>query len=147
MEPTSRYAPFVGRAAPPVTYEIERGHIRRFVEAVGDPNPIYVDEQAARAAGYPRIPAPPTFATALRARDPREGLDIDWRKLLHGEQEFRFERPILAGDRLTVVQRIAEAYVKSGKSGEMDMMVLETVGSDNAGATVFTARSLVVIKR
>ena len=83
------------------TYPIEAGHIRRFAEAIGDPNPIYVDEAAARAAGHPRIPAPPTFATALRPNDPREGLDIDWKKLLHGEQELTYHRPLYAGDRVT----------------------------------------------
>jgi acyl dehydratase len=143
----SRFAQDVGRTSRPVTYDVERGHIRRFVEAIGDPNPIYVDEAAARAAGHPAIPAPPTFATALRPNDPRQGMDIDWKKLLHGEQEFRYERPLYAGDRITVVGTIAEAYVKAGKSGEMDMMVLETVGSDAGGKPVFSARSLVVIKR
>src|SRR5262245_16426888 len=101
----SRFQAFVGRQSEPLTVDVERGHIRRFAEAIGDPSPIYVDEAAARAAGHPRIPAPPTFATALRARDPRHGMDIDWKKLLHGEQEFQLERPIYAGDRLTLVGR------------------------------------------
>jgi acyl dehydratase len=143
----SRYAAYVGRESPPVHYEIERGHIRRFVEAIGDPDPIYVDEEAARAAGHERIPAPPTFATALRPADPREGMEIDWKKLLHGEQEYRYERPLYAGDRITVVGRIAEAYVKEGKAGAMDMLVTEAIGSDDHGRVVFRARSLAVIKR
>ncbi|HEY7958399.1 MAG: MaoC family dehydratase N-terminal domain-containing protein [Polyangia bacterium] len=147
METESRYAAFVGRASAPVTYDVERGHIRRFVEAVGDDNPIYVDEAAARAAGFTAIPAPPTFATALRPRDPRDGIEIDWRKLLHGEQEFSFRRPILAGDRVTVVQRIAEATVKHARSGELDLMVLITTGTDARGEELFTARSVVVIRR
>ena len=143
----SRYAPFVGRESTPVRYEIERGHIRRFVEAIGDSNPIYVDEEAARAAGHERIPAPPTFATALRPADPRDGMEIDWKKLLHGEQEYRHERPLYAGDQITVVGKIAEAYVKEGKAGVMDMLVTETTGSDERGRVVFRARSLAVIKR
>ena len=114
--------------------EVERDHIRRFAEAIGDHNPIYVDEAAARAAGHPRIPAPPTFAIALRTNDPRDGIDIDWRKLLHGEQEFTFARPLYAGDRLTIVARIADAAVKQTKSGVMDVMVLETVATDGDGA-------------
>ena len=142
----SRFSEHVGRESSPRLYEVERGHIRRFAEAVGDPDPIYVDEAAARAAGHPRIPAPPTFATALRPHDPREGIDIDWKKLLHGEQEFAYQRPLYAGDRVTVIGRIAEAYVKEGKAGAMDFMVLETRAVDDAGALVFTARSTVVIK-
>jgi acyl dehydratase len=143
----SRYAEFVGRTAPPTRYEVERGHIRRFVEAIGDENPIYVDEEAARAAGHRAIPAPPTFATALRPRDPREGVDIDFRKLLHAEQEFAFARPLYAGDRVTVQARIAECFVKEGRSGAMDFMIIETRGTADDGALLFTARSTTVIKR
>jgi acyl dehydratase len=127
--------------------DVERGHIRRFAEAIGDTNPIYVDEAAARAAGHPRIPAPPTFAVALRANDPRGGIELDWRKLLHGEQEFIFTRPLYAGDRLTIVGRIAAADVKETRSGIMDVMVLETVATDGEGARVFTARSTVLVRR
>jgi acyl dehydratase len=143
----SRFAPYVGRQSEPIVVDVERGHIRRFAEAVGDTNPIYVDEAAARAAGHPRIPAPPTFAVALRANDPRGGIDLDWRKLLHGEQEFTFARPLYAGDRLTIVGRIAAADVKQTKGGVMDVMVLETVATDGDGARVFTARSTVLVRR
>jgi acyl dehydratase len=143
----SRFAPYVGRESAPAVLDVERGHIRRFAEAIGDPNPIYVDEAAARAAGHPRIPAPPTFAIALRANDPRGGIEIDWRKLLHGEQELLFTRPLYAGDRLTIVGRIAAADVKQTKGGVMDVMVLETVGTDSDGARVFTARSTVLVRR
>ena len=142
-----RFAPYVGRQSAPLVVEVERGHIRRFAEAVGDSNPIYVDEAAARAAGHPRIPAPPTFAAALRANDPRAGIDIDWRKLLHGEQELVFHRPVYAGDRLTLVGRIADAAVKQAKAGVLDALVLETVATDDAGARVFTARSTVLVRR
>ena len=143
----SRFAPFVGRESAPLVLDVERGHIRRFAEAIGDPNPIYVDAAAARAAGHPRIPAPPTFAAALRPNDPRAGIDIDFRKLLHGEQELIFSRPLYAGDRLTIVGRIAGASVKETRSGAMDVMVLETVATDGDGARVFTARSTVLVRR
>jgi acyl dehydratase len=137
----SRFAAAVGRESAPRVYEVERGHIRRFCEAVGDDNPVYFDDS------LPRTPAPPTFATALRANDPREGVDIDFRKLLHGEQEFVYQRPVFSGDRLTVVGRIAEAYAKEGKAGVMDFIVTETRATDGDGQLVFSARSTAVIKR
>ena len=118
----------------------------KLVSAIGDADPVYRDEAAARAAGHPRIPAPPTFAIALRANDPRGGIDLDWRKLLHGEQELELARPIYAGDRLTVVGRIADATVKQTKGGVMDVMVLETVATDEGGARVFTARSTILAR-
>jgi acyl dehydratase len=147
MASASRFAPYVGRASAPLTLDIERGHIRRFAEAIGDPNPIYYDEAAARDAGYPRIPAPPTFAIALRPNDPRAGIDIDWTKLLHGEQELILHRPILAGDRVTLVGRIADAQVKQGKSGEMDVLVLETLATDGYDRPLFLARAHVLVRR
>jgi hypothetical protein len=139
MESASRFAAFVGRESAPLVVDVERGHIRRFAQAIGDANPIY--------QGEGRIPAPPTFAVALRPNDPREGMDVDWRKLLHGEQELTYERPIYAGDRLTIVGRIAGASVKSGKSGDLDVLELETVATDERGARVFTARSVVLVRR
>ena len=135
----SRYAEHVGRTAEPVTYEVERGHIRRFADAIGDPDPVY--------RGEGRVPAPPTFATALRPNDPRDGLGIDFKKLLHGEQEFSYDRPLYAGDRITVTARISEAGVKEGKAGPMDLLTVESTGTDAGGQRVFTARSLVVIRR
>jgi acyl dehydratase len=44
----------VGRESEPVVVEVERGMIRRFAEALGDANPIYVDEAAAGARWWRR---------------------------------------------------------------------------------------------
>ncbi len=137
----------IGRVGEPLTVEIEKGHIRRFAEAIGDDDPIYRDEAAARAAGHPRIPAPPTFAAALRPHDPRAGIEIDWKKLLHGEQEFEYLRPLYAGDVLTLVQTIKDIYEKTGKNGTMDFMVLETIARDSDGKIVYVARGNIVVKR
>lgn len=137
----------IGRTSEPLTVEIEKGHIRRFAEAIGDDSPIYRDEAAARAAGHPRIPAPPTFAAALRPNDARAGIDIDWKKLLHGEQEFEYLRPLYAGDLLTLVQTIKDIYEKTGKNGTMDFLVLETIARDSDGKIVYIARGNIVVKR
>jgi acyl dehydratase len=143
----SRFAPYVGRESEPLRLTVERGHIKRFAEAIGATNPIYFDDEAARRAGHPGVVAPPTFAIALRPNDARAGIDIDWRKLLHGEQELTFTRALRAGDVLTLVQRIAAVDVKSTKSGVMDVLILETRGCDDSGALVFSARSTVLVRR
>src|SRR5262249_16667189 len=137
----------VGRVSEPITLEVEPGHIRRFVEALGDANPLYSDPAAARAAGLPALPAPPTFAAALRARDVREGLGIDLRKLLHGEQEYEYRRPLYAGDRLVLRERIVDVQDKQGRSGAMQLLTLETTAHDPAsGELVFVGRKTVVIR-
>ena len=137
----------IGRTSPALTPEVEKGHIRRFVEAIGDPNPIYVDEAAARAAGHARIPAPPTFAAALRPNDVRAGMNIDMRKLLHAEQEYEYHRSLHAGDTVTLTQRVADIYEKSGKAGMMDFLVLETTATAADGAIVFVARARLAIRK
>src|ERR671930_2607070 len=63
----------IGRSSPPTLNEVEKGAIRRLAEALGDYNPIYYDEEYARASGYPTIVAPPTFPASFHsAADLRE---------------------------------------------------------------------------
>ena len=138
----------IGRESEPVLHEVEKGAIQRFVEALGDPNPIYVDEDAARAAGYRALVAPPTFPAVLAMNERfRHSLDLGTRSLLHGEQQIEYGRPILAGDRLTVVSRVADVQERAGASGPMDILVLEDEGRDPQGALVFRTRSTLVLRR
>jgi len=138
----------IGRESEPVLHEVEKGAIRRFVDALGDPNPIYVEEDAARAAGFPALVAPPTFPAVLAMNERfRHSLDLGTRSLLHGEQQIEFGRPILAGDRITVVSRVADVQERAGSSGPMDILVLEDEGRDPQGALVFRTRSTLVLRR
>jgi len=138
----------IGRQTESGLIEVEKGAIRRFAEAIGDHNPIYFDEAAARAAGHERIPAPPTFVTSLRPPDIREGMGVDMRRLLHGEQSFDVKRPLHAGDRVRVVARVADVSEKTGRSGTMDVLVTEQIGTDaDTGALMFVGRSTVLIRR
>ena len=87
----------VGKAYPAISYEVGREKLREFAIAVGETDPIYHDEAAARAAGHPDLPAVPTFAVVLSLRagqvvygDPDLGLDYS--RVVHGEQEFVYHR-------------------------------------------------------
>ena len=51
----------IGVEAEPIVLEVEKGHIRRFAQAVGDPNPLWQDKAYASKARYGNIIAPPTF--------------------------------------------------------------------------------------
>lgn len=106
---------FVGReyaAAEP--YEVSRELIRRFADAISDPNPAYRDRAAAQALGHPDVVAPPTFLTVLTFRyfadsaivDPALGLDYS--RVVHGEQRFVAHRPVHAGDVLRVVSSVED---------------------------------------
>ena len=138
----------VGRESEPVVHEVEKGEIRRFVEALGDPNPIYVDEAAARAAGYPALVAPPTFPVVLASNERfRHSLDLGTRSILHGDQQFEYARPVLAGDRITVRSRVADVQERAGASGATDVIVIEDEGRDDKGELVFKTRATLILRR
>jgi len=138
----------VGRESEPVVWEVERGMIRRFAEALGDPNPIYVDEAAARAAGHQTVVAPPSFAAALSVNERfRHSLDLGPRLVLHGEQQIEYGRPVVAGDRLTLKSRVADVQERAGASGPMDVLVLEDEARDPQGHLVFRTRATLVLRR
>jgi acyl dehydratase len=138
----------IGRESEIVLHEIEKNAIRRFAEALGDPNPISVDEAAAHAAGYPSLVAPPTFAVALTANERfRHSLDLGTRNILHSEQAFEYVRPIVAGDRLTVRSRVVEVQERAGASGPMDVIVIEDEGRDEKNELVFRTRATHILRR
>jgi acyl dehydratase len=138
----------IGRESEPVVHDVEKGAIVRFAEAIGDPNPIYVDEQAARAAGHAGLVAPPTFPVVLTVNERfRSSLDLGTRSLLHGEQQIEYGRPIVAGDRITVKTRVADVQERASASGPMDILILEDEGRDAHGALVFRTRETLVLRR
>ena len=109
---------YEGRTFPATEpYEVSRVKIAEFATAIGDPNPVYRDRDAAMAAGYPDVIAPPTFpaivtiaAAVAAAADP--GLGVNYAMVVHGEQRFVYDRPLRAGDVVTAqatIERIREA--------------------------------------
>src|SRR5258708_33749734 len=116
----------IGRASPPTLNEVEKGAIRRFAEESGDYNPIYYYEDYARASGYPTIVAPPTFPASFHSSaDLRELLGVGIKSLLHAEQAFDYERPILAGDRIYVASKVADVHERTGPAGGVDRWALQ----------------------
>ncbi len=111
---------YVGRVYPPTApYEVGREKIREFADAIGDDNPAYRDPAAAKALGYPDVIAPPTFPIVLSTpaahqviRDPELGLDYS--KVVHGEQQFSYQRPVRAGDVLQVTVRVESIRMAAG---------------------------------
>jgi len=138
----------IGRESEPTVVEVEKGAIRRFADALGDPNPLALDEAAARAAGHASLVAPPTFAVTLGWSERfRHSLDLGTRSVLHGEQSFEYARPIVAGDRLTVRSKVADVQERAGASGPMDVLVIEDEGRDERGGLVFRARATFILRR
>ena len=135
----------VGTSYPAIRYEVGREKLREFAIAIGETDPIYHDEAAARAAGHPDLPAVPTFAVVLSLRagqviygDPDLGLDYS--RVVHGEQEFVHHRPIRAGDRLLATGKVASAAAK----GPHELLTLETEITTEAGERVCTVRATIL---
>ncbi|MGH3798801.1 MAG: FAS1-like dehydratase domain-containing protein [Pseudonocardiaceae bacterium] len=139
---------FVGRSYPAVgIYQVGREKIREFAQAIGDDDPVYRDPGAARACGYPDVIAPPTFATILflRAQQALVGdpdLGLDYRRVVHGDQSFIHHRPIRAGDELAATLHIDGVRTMGGN----DLLTVRCEITDEVGAPVTTARSMLVVR-
>lgn len=101
----------------PLEVAIERGRLQAFARAIGETDPVYFDVDAARAAGYPDIPAAPTylFSIEMEAVPPLgwlTDLGVDLSMVLHGEQRFRYRQMLHAGEHVTVRRRVADAFIK-----------------------------------
>ena len=138
----------IGRESKPAINEVEKGAIRRFAESLGETNPIYFEEAAAKAAGYRSLVAPPTFPVVLRAgSDVREGLLLaPGKHLLQAEQTFEYARPIVAGDKITVRSKVLEIAQRQTPTGMADVAVIEDEGRDESGELIYRARQLWVVR-
>ncbi len=128
---------------------IERGRLKFFAQAIGETDPVYTDEAAARDAGYADLPAPPTFlfaaeldSGALFALLDRLGVPLG--KVLHGEQRFEYLAPVVAGDMVTVSSRIADLYDK--KNGALEFIEIESRAVNQHGTPVARLRSVTVVR-
>ncbi len=128
----------IGTTGDPVTFEIEKGAIRRYAEAVEDPNPLWVDETLAKQAGYEGIVAPPVFlhAVAILARQETEPFTSPLANLLNGGQEFEYLATVSPGDTITATCRLADLVEKDGRLGQMLFVVYEIICENQRGQTV-----------
>ncbi|MCW5750393.1 MAG: MaoC family dehydratase N-terminal domain-containing protein [Alphaproteobacteria bacterium] len=137
----------VGSASEPFVVEVEKGAIRRFAEAIGDPDPRYRDRTAAQAAGFPDIIAPPTFPVTFRSpEEPVWTRYLDRRRILAGGQSFEYVRPIRCGERLVCRVHFVAVEEKSGRSGRMEFLHQEIRGATEGGEPVFVHRRTTVYR-
>ena len=137
-----------GKTFPPYEFHVERGKIREFADAIGDPNPIYRDPDYAAEMGFAGILAPPTLLRTFlyEPKAASEALAVkDWSYIVHGEQEFEYFAPVVAGDVLTAQERIASITEKeSRRAGKLQIAVIETTFHNQRGEKVQVARRTLV---
>jgi hypothetical protein len=123
----------IGQAGPSTEAMVEAGHLKRFVEAIGDPNPRWTKE------------APPTFLVALSPAayhlEEAEEYGKGW---LNGGNRFEYFEPVKVGDRITATSRVADVYEKSGSSGSLLFIIFETDYVNQDGRTVARLRGTAI---
>src|SRR5207237_3627622 len=132
--PAALSSDLIGRESEAVLFEVGRGAIRKFADAVQDQTPSCVRGDI----------APPTFPTTFRMTIP--GVTFDLARVLHGAQEYRYERPLRAGDRVRCRVRVANVYRRKCGLGELTFLLLAMAGRDEAGSPVFTGTTTAILR-
>ena len=112
----------VGLESRPVTIEVEKGAILKFAQAIGDDNPLWSDEAAARKTRYGGLIAPPTFLRSLGMVRPELPFDMPFHRLLDDGSDWEYLGPVRPGDRITALARITELRERAGRLGLMIFM-------------------------
>src|SRR4051794_21159647 len=127
----------IGKEWPATSYEVGREKIGEYARALGIENPVHRDREAARAAGFRAVVAPPMFCVVYSAPalapamfDPEVGMDFA--AMVHGSQEFVWDEPACSGDEITTTSRCLEIFEKDGKG----FYLFETDSVNQDGAHV-----------
>ena len=131
-----------GKTYTEVDLEVESERATQFALAVGEDDPRFLDAEAARTEGFPDRVVFPTFPTTVQILASAqvvmdEELGLDYTRVVHGEQEFEWKRPIVVGDRLRARPRISDVYSK----GPNEFLVIENEVTDPDGEVVCISRS------
>jgi acyl dehydratase len=129
----------IGKRYDPLTYAVGREKIVEYALATGETEPLYLDPAAARAAGFADVVAPPMFAVVYQGRSVAQAmfdpeLEIDFARLVHGEQAFEWRRPVVAGDELETTLTVADISEKM----EILFYAFATESVDRGGEVVCT---------
>ncbi len=137
----------LGKKYPPHVYEVGKEKIKEYARAIGDFNPLYLDDEKAKASKYGGIIAPPTFAVVYAGGPVGQmlmdgDLALNLMMLVHGEQEFEFGEVVRPGDVITTESEIVEIYEKKGKS----FITMETTSKNQRGEMTVKGRWTFVVR-
>ncbi|HEY8764013.1 MAG TPA: MaoC family dehydratase N-terminal domain-containing protein [Solirubrobacteraceae bacterium] len=129
----------IGKTYEPASYAVGREKIREYAAAVGETNPLHHDVEAARAAGYADVVAPPMFAVVYASRslapalfDPEVGMNFA--RMVHGGQDFRWGPVVVAGDEISTTATVSDISERGG----MEFFIFESVSENQRGEVVCT---------
>lgn len=134
---------------------VEKGKVEEFARAIKSENPVHRDEDAAEDQGFERIPAPLTFTRVgmFPRYSPDEGINdiydfdlgLNKEHVLHGEQGYKCERPLLVGDTIYGETEICDVYERDGRrGGKLTFVEFQTEYYDEDDNLVLTEYQTVV---
>ena len=140
---------WIGFKLPVSELNIDRSRLRFFAKAIGETSSIYTDVEAARAAGYADLPAPPTFLFAAELDSGAsdlllQKLEVPIAKILHGEQSFCYHQSACAGDTITVRSQVDDIYDK--KNGALEFIVKSSRATNQHEQLVAEMRTVIVVR-
>ena len=128
---------FIGERSEAGWNVVEQGAVEKFAEAIGDPNPLYVDEEAAEASRYGGLITPPTFPRTFEYGEV-EGMGAPGQGFIHGEHRIRYERPLFVGEEVSCYAKVKDYYEKEGREGTLGFLISERVGKSPEGEHIFS---------
>jgi acyl dehydratase len=131
-----------GKEYEEVSLTVEAAQVLQFGDAIAEDGAVFRDAGEAKATGFPDQVAPPTFVTKIQIMSSvrvvlDQELGLNYMMVVHGEQEFEWCRPVVVGDVLTAVPRIADIYAK----GPNEFLVIEAEVKDGSGEVVAVSRT------
>jgi acyl dehydratase len=136
---------WIGKEFDRYTFEVSKEEIVEFARSVGETNPLYTDEEYAKTTPYGGLIAPPTFSVVFRSRARMPDLKLSYGKRgFDGGKECHFFAPVRPGDTITGIDRIAEVYEKTGRSGNMIFIVRESELTNQYGTKVAVIRQSLI---
>ena len=139
----------INKRYPPISFDVEKQRLRFFAKATGQTDPVYFDEQAARENGHPSILAPPTFLTVVGHEQEKPykyitDLGIDFGKILHAGQTYKYYKPVYAGDVITMESQIVDLYEK--KNGALQFIEFQSTYANQDNIMVAESLATLVVR-
>ena len=131
----------VGVESEPYVNDVEKGAIIKFARAIGDTNPVYNDEEAARKSRYGGLIAPPTFFRLMRSGRSKTDVQSPYPANLDGGSEWEYYEPVRPGDRIAATTKISNMFERPGRLGNMLFIQRETKYVNQFGTTVAIQRT------
>jgi acyl dehydratase len=134
----------IGKKSTKVKNIIEQGWVRKFAQAIGDPSPIYLDEELVENSIHKKNIAPVTFPVTLDYGIISD-LKLPPKGLIHGEQRYHYNRPLYVGETVYCYIKLKNYYEKKGNFGDMGFIVFSRCVEDEQGELICETESVIIL--